>query len=257
VGQRALDDAQAMLRDAQVAEHLGLQQTDGVSRNRIAEPGMELRAGCRAADGGAALEHFYLEPGLRQVAGTGEAVVPGADDDCVVALPAHSTSWNGVVFSISRCASRSLGRNNGPATNRSAAAAFRRAPARKQAAGRRCARRGPLQDGRRPAYPLRAARRDRFRRPAWLQPAGTARGAPGGCRTAPPAPAVAAGSGSSGAARSCRCRGIRFIGGEPMSPATKVEAGRAYTSSGAPICSTRPAFITIMRCASVIASTWS
>ena len=51
--------------------------------------------------------------------------------------------------------------------------------------------------------------------------------------------------------------GIRFIGGEPMKPATKVVAGFAYTSSGAPICSARPAFITIIRCASVIASTWS
>ena len=91
VGQRALDDAQAMLREAQVADHLGLQQADGVSRNRIAEPGMELRAGCRAADGGAALEHFYLEAGLRQIAGTGEAVVPGADDDCIVALHPRPT----------------------------------------------------------------------------------------------------------------------------------------------------------------------
>ena len=40
-------------------------------------------------------------------------------------------------------------------------------------------------------------------------------------------------------------------------PATKVVAGRWYTSSGVPICSMRPAFITIMRSASVIASTWS
>ena len=34
-------------------------------------------------------------------------------------------------------------------------------------------------------------------------------------------------------------------------------AGFWYTSSGLPICSACPAFITIMRCASVIASTWS
>ena len=49
----------------------------------------------------------------------------------------------------------------------------------------------------------------------------------------------------------------RFIGGLPMKPATKVVAGRWYTSSGVPNCSMRPLFITIMRCASVIASTWS
>ncbi len=42
-----------------------------------------------------------------------------------------------------------------------------------------------------------------------------------------------------------------------MKPATNVVAGCWYTSSGVPICSMRPAFITIMRCASVIASTWS
>ena len=40
-------------------------------------------------------------------------------------------------------------------------------------------------------------------------------------------------------------------------PATKVVAGFWYTSSGAPICSLLPAFMISMRCASVIASTWS
>ena len=43
--------------------------------------------------------------------------------------------------------------------------------------------------------------------------------------------------------------------GEPMKLATKVEAGRWYTSSGVPNCSITPAFITIMRWASVMAST--
>ncbi len=42
-----------------------------------------------------------------------------------------------------------------------------------------------------------------------------------------------------------------------MKLATKVDAGRWYTSSGVPTCSIAPAFITSMRCASVIASTWS
>ena len=48
-----------------------------------------------------------------------------------------------------------------------------------------------------------------------------------------------------------------FIGGEPMKAATKVVAGLLYTSRGLPICSVLPAFMTSMRCASVIASTWS
>ena len=47
------------------------------------------------------------------------------------------------------------------------------------------------------------------------------------------------------------------MGGEPMKLATKVVAGRLYTSSGVPNCSITPLFITIMRCASVMASTWS
>ncbi|CUJ41549.1 Protein of uncharacterised function (DUF1602) [Achromobacter sp. 2789STDY5608628] len=50
---------------------------------------------------------------------------------------------------------------------------------------------------------------------------------------------------------------IRFIGGEPMKPATKVEAGFSNTSIGVPICSGTPWYMTIMRCASVMASTWS
>ena len=51
--------------------------------------------------------------------------------------------------------------------------------------------------------------------------------------------------------------GTKFIAGEPMKPATKIDAGRLYTSIGVPICSAVPAFITIRRSARVIASTWS
>src|SRR5215213_2469776 len=46
----------------------------------------------------------------------------------------------------------------------------------------------------------------------------------------------------------------RFIAGAPMKVATNVVAGFSYTSSGAPICSTLPAFITTNMSASVIAS---
>ena len=48
---------------------------------------------------------------------------------------------------------------------------------------------------------------------------------------------------------------VQIIGGEPMNVATKVEAGREYTSSGVPNCSMTPSFMTIMRWASVMAST--
>ena len=50
---------------------------------------------------------------------------------------------------------------------------------------------------------------------------------------------------------------IRFMGGEPTKPATKSVAGRLYISSGVPICSSRPSFMTAMRSPMVIASTWS
>ena len=42
-----------------------------------------------------------------------------------------------------------------------------------------------------------------------------------------------------------------------MKRATKRDFGRSYTSWGLPICSMWPAFITTMRSAMVIASTWS
>ena len=47
------------------------------------------------------------------------------------------------------------------------------------------------------------------------------------------------------------------MAGEPMKPATKTFAGRSYSSSGEPICSMRPSFMTTMRSPMVIASIWS
>jgi hypothetical protein len=54
-----------------------------------------------------------------------------------------------------------------------------------------------------------------------------------------------------------RAASRKFICGEPMKPATKRFAGALYSSIGVPICSIRPPFITTIRSASVIASTWS
>ena len=53
--------------------------------------------------------------------------------------------------------------------------------------------------------------------------------------------------------RPCR----KFIAGEPTKPATNSVAGRSYSSRGVAYCSTRPARMTAMRVASVIASIWS
>src|SRR6185436_822829 len=49
----------------------------------------------------------------------------------------------------------------------------------------------------------------------------------------------------------------RFIGGEPMNPATKTFAGWSYTSCGGPTCWRTPWQSTAIRSPSVIASTWS
>ena len=42
-----------------------------------------------------------------------------------------------------------------------------------------------------------------------------------------------------------------------MNPATNSVAGRSYSVSGVPCCSIRPPFMTMIRSAIVIASTWS
>ena len=71
----------------------------------------------------------------------------------------------------------------------------------------------------------------------------------------------AARSPAAGRRRSVPCRrrprsSIRFIGGEPMKP-HEGGGGFSNTSIGVPICSGTPWYMTIMRCASVMASTWS
>jgi len=69
------------------------------------------------------------------------------------------------------------------------------------------------------------------------------------------------GSGARGAPEqhfaAVQARGHQVIGGEPMNPRRKVVAGLRRLRAALRICSARPAFITIIRCASVIASTWS
>ena len=48
-----------------------------------------------------------------------------------------------------------------------------------------------------------------------------------------------------------------FITGEPTNCATNRFAGRRYTSDGDPTCCSTPSFITAIRSARLIASTWS
>jgi hypothetical protein len=49
----------------------------------------------------------------------------------------------------------------------------------------------------------------------------------------------------------------KFIDGLPMKPAVKMLPGWLYRFSGESICCNRPSFVTAMRVAMVIASTWS
>ena len=86
IGKRALDDAQAMPGQRHIVDHLGIEQRDGVRSHRVAKTRMELLGHRGAADDAAALEQRHLQPGAGQVPGADQAVMAGADDDCVAHL---------------------------------------------------------------------------------------------------------------------------------------------------------------------------
>src|ERR1700733_7252355 len=60
-----------MLLEAQVGDHLGVQEAHGVTGGGIAETGMEFLGHGRTADDVASLQHPHLEAGLGQGAGPG------------------------------------------------------------------------------------------------------------------------------------------------------------------------------------------
>ena len=74
-----------MLDQAQVADDLGVQQADRVTRGGVAEAGVEFLGHGGAAQDGAALEYADPEAAFGEVAGAGEAVVAAADDDHIEA----------------------------------------------------------------------------------------------------------------------------------------------------------------------------
>src|SRR5437868_9470268 len=76
-----------MLGKAQIADDLGLQQADGIRRHGIAKARVELLRDGSPADDLTPLEDLDLEAGAREIAGAGQAVMPGTDDYCVVRLP--------------------------------------------------------------------------------------------------------------------------------------------------------------------------
>ncbi len=84
VGERALDDAQPVPGEPQVADHLRMQQAHRVARGGIAEARVELLGHGRAADDTPALEHAHPQPGGGEVGRAGQAVVARPDDERVV-----------------------------------------------------------------------------------------------------------------------------------------------------------------------------
>ncbi len=83
IEQRSRPDAQAMLGEAQLAEHLGRQQAHRVARRGVAKAGVEHLGDRGTTHHRTRLEHAHAQTAPCKVAGTDEAVVAGADDDDV------------------------------------------------------------------------------------------------------------------------------------------------------------------------------
>ena len=80
---RSLGDAQAVLVQAQVADHLGIEQADRVAGSRVAEAGKELLGHRRAANDAAPFQHPHLQAGAGEIRRAHQAVVAATDDQCV------------------------------------------------------------------------------------------------------------------------------------------------------------------------------
>ncbi len=86
VGERPLDDPQAVPREIEIPDDRRMEQRNGVGGDGIAESGMKFLRCRRAADDGAPLDHRDLQSRRREIGGRDQAVVAAADDDDV----AHS-----------------------------------------------------------------------------------------------------------------------------------------------------------------------
>ena len=83
-------DLQAVLRQVEVSDDLGPQQTHHVRENRKLESRKNLFGHGRAPDQWAFFENERLPSRAREVSGRNQAVVPASDDDRVVARAAHA-----------------------------------------------------------------------------------------------------------------------------------------------------------------------
>ncbi len=84
VGDRPLDDPQAMARQLEIADDVRIEQAHGVGGDRVAKARMELLGHRRAADDCILLEHDDAQARAGQIGGAGEPVVAAADDGDVV-----------------------------------------------------------------------------------------------------------------------------------------------------------------------------
>ena len=87
----------------EVAHDLGIEQRDSISRNRVAEAGMELLRRGGAADDGAALERRDLQAGAGEIGCGRQSVVASAADDDVDLALGGAHWWN-----LTPCASGSV-----------------------------------------------------------------------------------------------------------------------------------------------------
>jgi len=79
----ALHDPQAVIGEPEIANHLRVEQADGVGRDRIAEALVKFLGDRGAADDLAPLDDLHGEALAREIGRAGEAIMSRADDDDV------------------------------------------------------------------------------------------------------------------------------------------------------------------------------
>jgi hypothetical protein len=86
VRESALDDAQSVPRQVEIADDFRIEQRYRVSRDRIAKPRIKVLGHRCAADHMAALEHRDRQPRGCEVVRAHEPVVPAADDHGITSV---------------------------------------------------------------------------------------------------------------------------------------------------------------------------
>ena len=89
IGDRPQHALQPMTREIHLANDLGIQKADGITRDGIAKTGMEFIRDRSATDNTAPLQHADSVSGLRQIKRTGEPVMPTADQNGIIRLARH------------------------------------------------------------------------------------------------------------------------------------------------------------------------